>query len=540
MDRLDSLLDDPAVRSKNNQQIVQYAKEKFPDLSVKQIKEWLASKPTKQLRGKHKWNSFVPLEPRQEFQVDVAVMKMKQSNQDKYMLVAVDPFTKFIWAEPMDTNDSKETGRALQAIIGKMGIPASIITDLGEEYSGHFTEEMAYYEIDHLRFRTHPNFVERAIRTIKDRLRQALGLAFNKEDPFFDFTDWAPQLPHVLKEINENTKNRITDKEPQDVVDEFDGDGSLEDKETLRKHLVHRMHKHATFNQTYEELRPSEENGSFVKVREPQSGRTSIGRQTYGTTTYRVIDKKHTSNGPLYKLKVHSEDSEKKEQTWKILSNPNPATGSAKKEDRVPRWFPRHELLKVPETQRKEGIAPFTNEEYEMRAAYSSTKERVVKLLKEKGRLTLAQIGLGEGKNKKFVEAYRDILRVEDGFVQLREKPLEAPVLKTAQQPLSAKQQEMKTKLESFASKLVELLKKEEPSHSLRVSDQKVKEWFTEVAAYIRNTLQDRESGITKLSSVLVLYPEKFQLTENRTLITLKKAFIKNLKAGSVDIDLDD
>jgi transposase-like protein len=539
MDRLDSLLDDPAVRSKNNQQIIQYAKEKFPEISIQSIKTWLASKPSKQLRGKHKWNSFVPLEARQEFQVDVATMTTKQASQDKYMLVAVDPFTKFIWAEPMDSKETKETARALQVIISKMGIPASIITDMGGEYNLDFTKELDYYEIEHLRFRTHPNFVERAIRTIKDRLRQALGLAFNKEEPFFNFTDWAPHLPHVLKELNEHTKSRITDKEPQDVVDEFDGDASLEDKEVLRKHLVHRLHKHATFNMTHDELHPSEENGSLVKVRERQQGPNSIGRQSYMSTTYRVTDKKYTGNGPLYKLKVFSEP-EQKEDTHTILTNPNPVSGSGEKPDRVARWFPRHELLKVPETKRTAGIAPLTNQEYEIRAEFAPQKERIVRLLKQQGHLSLNQIKVVNP--KKFVVAFRDIFRLEGDVVYLRETPLKVPVLEITQ-PLSPKQLEMKTKLEPFSSKLVELLKKAEPSHSLRVSDQKVKDWFETVALYIKNTLHDRESGITKLSSVLVLYPEKFQLTENRTLITLKHAESKphtfwNLKSGTV-IDLD-
>jgi hypothetical protein len=307
--------------------------------------------------------------------------------------------------------------------------------------------------------------------------------------------------------------------------------------------MVHRIEQHAKFNAHHEPLTASEEHGSFVKVRKVQSGANSIGRQTYGTTTYRVIGEKRTGDGPLYKLKVHSEDPDNPEDTKQIITNPT-VNGAQ------PRYFPRHELMKVVETVRSsDKLAPFTKEEYEQRAEWSSAKDAFVELLKtlqrkknKKGELVYKEEAGGQRialsdpaitKWKKdhnikvsmgeFVRTFRDIFRLVESYVILRQAKREVARLQNSATVgrLDEKQKEMRQKLEKKADELVRLIETQTETFSIRVSDPRVKEWFTDVASYIKNDLKDRESGITKLSSVLVLYPDKFQLTENRTLITL-------------------
>jgi hypothetical protein len=368
-------------------------------------------------------------------------------------------------------------------------------------------------------------------------LRENLGLAYNKEEPYFDFVDWAPQLPHVLNEINAHTANRVTGQKPQDVVDEFKH-SSPEDQEVLRKHMIHRMEQHAKFNAHHEPLRASEEHGSFVKVRKVQSGPNSIGRQSYGSTTYRVVHVKRTGDGPLYKLKVHSEDPDNPEDTKQIINNP---TVSGPK----PRYFPRHELMKVVETVRDANapLAPFTNEEFEHRAEWQHAKDVFIELLKtlekkrnrkgdivyKDGKIALSDPAITQWKRDhnikvslgEFVRTFRDILKLDESYVLLRKEARAVATLEKEPLPLDEKQQEMRRKLEFKANELVRLIETKSETFSMRISDPQVREWFTGVASYIKNDLKDRESGITKLSSVLVLYPDKFRLTENRTLIKL-------------------
>jgi hypothetical protein len=294
------------------------------------------------------------------------------------------------------------------------------------------------------------------------------------------------------------------------------------------------MLKHAQFKANHEPLHASEERGSFVKVRKVQSGPNSIGRQTYGNTTYRVIDMKRTGDGPLYRLKVHSEDPDNPEDTKQIINNPS-VHGPQ------PRYFPRRELMKVVETARNKNgpLAPFSNEEYEHRAEWSKAKDAFVELLQrlqsqkyQAGKIPLSDPAITAWKKKYsisvglgvFVRTFRDIMQLSESYVSLRKEA--RPVASQTREPisienLSEKQQDMRRKLDSKAEELVRLMETETVSFSIRVSDPKVKDWFTGVAAYIKNVLKDRHSGITKLSNVLVLYPDKFRLTENRTLITL-------------------
>jgi hypothetical protein len=234
----------------------------------------------------------------------------------------------------------------------------------------------------------------------------------------------------------------------------------------------------------------------------------------------------------MYKLKVHSEDPDNPEDTKQIINNPS-VHGPQE------RYFPRHELMKVVETvRRSDKLAPFTNEEYEHRSEWASAKDAFVTLLKrleekktKKGELVYPtqKIALSDPAitawkkqfNVKvslgvFVKTFRDLFQLVESYVILRK---EARPVATIQRPraqvsdLSAKQQELREKLMPFAKTLTELLT--EPK---RVSE--LKDWFEGVASFIKNQLKDRHSGITKLSKALELFPDKFELTENRTLVS--------------------
>jgi hypothetical protein len=203
--------------------------------------------------------------------------------------------------------------------------------------------------------------------------------------------------------------------------------------------------------------------------------------------------------------------------------------------------------MKVVETVRKtDQLAPFSNEEFEHRAEWAAAKDEFVELLQKlekvknkrgeltypSGKIALSDPAITAWKKKHdikvslgvFVKTFRDIMQLSESNVFLRKEA--KPVLQMQKAPksvdeLSEKQKAMRQALQPKVKELVQLIENETEFFSIRVSDPRVKEWFTGVAAYIKNVLKDRQSGITKLSNVLELYPDKFALKENRTLISL-------------------
>ena len=58
-----------------------------------------------------------------------------------HLLVAIDKFTKWIEAKPITTIDSKEAVKFFQDIVYRFGVPNSIITDNGTNFTGHYFQE---------------------------------------------------------------------------------------------------------------------------------------------------------------------------------------------------------------------------------------------------------------------------------------------------------------------------------------------------------------------------------------------------------------
>ena len=60
-----------------------------------------------------------------------------------HLLVGIDKFTKWIEAKPITTIDSKEAVKFFLDIIYRFGVPNSIITDNGTNFTGHFFQDFA-------------------------------------------------------------------------------------------------------------------------------------------------------------------------------------------------------------------------------------------------------------------------------------------------------------------------------------------------------------------------------------------------------------
>ena len=140
----------------------------------------------------------------------------------KYALVVIDVASRYKDAEPLTSKESSEVAKSFEKIYSrKLKWPERIIIDPGKEFMGRVTSLMKRHNVIIQRseagnHRAHA-FVERANRTLSERL---FSFQYGKEMSSDDnerSREWVERLPAVLKSMN-NEVTRLTGKEPQEVL----------------------------------------------------------------------------------------------------------------------------------------------------------------------------------------------------------------------------------------------------------------------------------------------------------------------------------
>ena len=139
----------------------------------------------------------------------------------KYALVVVDVASRYKDAEPLTSKESSEVAKSFEKIYSrKLKWPVRIIIDPGKEFMGHVTSLMKRHVIiQRSEAGNHraQAFVERANRTLSERL---FSFQYGKEMSSDDnerSREWVERLPAVLKSMN-NEVTRLTGKQPQEVL----------------------------------------------------------------------------------------------------------------------------------------------------------------------------------------------------------------------------------------------------------------------------------------------------------------------------------
>ena len=147
--------------------------------------------------------SFIPQRPLHEFQIDLIYLENKHLNKgQKYGLVCVDCFTKFVCIELMKTKTATNTVDAMQKILTKMGIPEMIYCDEGSEFNNkQFKKLCDDNKIELILTLVHAPMVERVNRTIKQMLYRYLESTKSKT-----ITE---VLPNILSAYNTSYHNTI-------------------------------------------------------------------------------------------------------------------------------------------------------------------------------------------------------------------------------------------------------------------------------------------------------------------------------------------
>ena len=150
---------------------------------VKDFLERQKSRQTKPYRG---FNSYVAPHALYEIQFDLAVFtdSSKDNNGFKYSFLAIDVFSKYIWAVPIKDKRPPESIRAFNIILEKIGKPVQIMTDReGAWESTEFVRLLNDKKIKHIISSAPPPFSERAVQEIKNMIHARLdGLEMEKEN----------------------------------------------------------------------------------------------------------------------------------------------------------------------------------------------------------------------------------------------------------------------------------------------------------------------------------------------------------------------
>jgi hypothetical protein len=153
----------------------QDVKKKYPEITLKQVKEWYAKNAEYNVRSVG-YNSFIASAPLQEFQVDLFNMKSKKEGDVYRMAMAgIDIFTKKAMAVAIPNKTKESLLEALKKIFAELGKPKVLMTDEEGGLVSNFVYDYLKKEgIKYIINRNHAPFVERYIRTLKNMISKRL------------------------------------------------------------------------------------------------------------------------------------------------------------------------------------------------------------------------------------------------------------------------------------------------------------------------------------------------------------------------------
>lgn len=147
--------------------------------------------------GFHPQSSIQAFSPMDHVLVDL-LGPLPESSGCRYILVAIDVFSRFIFLRALDDKTPDSTAKALYSIFCSFGHPKILQTDNGGEFVNGLLQSLeSLYQWDHRKVLPyHPQangLVERAVRTTIDFIRKHVSSA----------EDWANALDSVQLKINQ-------------------------------------------------------------------------------------------------------------------------------------------------------------------------------------------------------------------------------------------------------------------------------------------------------------------------------------------------
>ena len=152
----------------SKQRTLDEARKKDKSITVNGINEFF-KKNVEQKRRPVRTNSFVAPHSAYEYQIDLFFINEMENQQFRVGMLTIDVFDKFMHVVPISEEHEEDLASGIIESRHKMGKKPKIVytDDEGaiskESIQTHFKEQ----NIEHHITRAHPNFSERAIRTLK-------------------------------------------------------------------------------------------------------------------------------------------------------------------------------------------------------------------------------------------------------------------------------------------------------------------------------------------------------------------------------------
>ena len=149
--------------------------------SLGYVKNCIGKQPNTQRKYYKGYNNYKAPFPRFEYQIDIMGMNyLKQSNQPRYALVAIDTFRKNGDVQPMKNKDNNSVYESLFKGFEIMKCPLGKYSDDDSALKAKMKELFDGEGINHITTLTHANVVERLIRTLKNGIHERIQ--FNKSN----------------------------------------------------------------------------------------------------------------------------------------------------------------------------------------------------------------------------------------------------------------------------------------------------------------------------------------------------------------------
>ena len=219
-------------------------------ITYNDVKDFLERQKSRQTRGYRGFNSYVAHEPLQEIQIDIADFTASGALNDgfRYLLVAVDIFTKKAHGVAIKDKQPAESVRAMKEILNVIGKPEVLYHDNeGSWNSGDFIQLLNQNKIKQIIISTPPPFAERMVQTIKNMIHTRLG------GLEIDQQEWVSLLPSVLKKYN-NTEHSTIGMSPNQATQ---GNDNIE--------IWLNINNKANFNRKYAPLKKGSQVRTYVK-----------------------------------------------------------------------------------------------------------------------------------------------------------------------------------------------------------------------------------------------------------------------------------
>jgi len=183
------------------------------------IRKWLQNQDDyslqKPVRRNFKRAKVIVSGPNEQLDVDLADMQSLSKDNDgiKYLLVAIDVFSRYAWVEPLKNKTAKEVERGLMVILNQSK-PRKICTDGGSEFNNRWVKTLlenrhVYHHVTMNEVKA--NYIERFNRTIKTMIYRYLNRNTGKTRKYLD------ALPKLVETYNATPHRSLNNIAPKDV-----------------------------------------------------------------------------------------------------------------------------------------------------------------------------------------------------------------------------------------------------------------------------------------------------------------------------------